>query len=145
MIPILKKGSQSRSLILNISSAARFGNPYISLYSASKAYVTSLSHTIARECKAFSIPIDCLLIVAGEVRTPGNRAGYAKGTPSAAEYAKIALERVDKAIALGMLEIAPFWTHAIQLAVASVVPESILSSTAVKMAEGKRDAFAKMQ
>jgi 17beta-estradiol 17-dehydrogenase / very-long-chain 3-oxoacyl-CoA reductase len=145
MMPILKKSANPGSLILNVSSGARFGIPYLSLYSATKAYVSSFSHTISRECKAFQSPIDCLLIVPGDVRTPANHAGLPKGTPLAGEYAKIVLDRVDKAVARGMLEISPFWKHAVETTLMSSLPEHMLLSTMVKIAEGKRDAFAKAQ
>lgn len=145
MLPILKAYASPRSLILNLSSGARFGIPYLSLYSTTKAYISAFSHTISRECKAFGFPIDCLLIVPGDVKTPANHTGLPKGTPLAEEYTKITLDRVDKAVARGMLEISPFWKHHVQVVLQSSLPESILLPTLVKVIERKRDAFAKAQ
>jgi 17beta-estradiol 17-dehydrogenase / very-long-chain 3-oxoacyl-CoA reductase len=145
MIPVLERNAQPRSLILNTTSLGRFGIPYLSMYCATKAYVTGFSHTLTRECKAFDYPIDCLLIVPGEVVSQGNRIGYPKGAPLAGDYAKIVLERVDTAVTRGLLEISPYWKHALELTGLDWASESRLLSELLHIANRKKDAWAKVQ
>ncbi|KAH8701354.1 hypothetical protein GQ44DRAFT_717786 [Phaeosphaeriaceae sp. PMI808] len=143
MLPHLTSNAHPRSLILNITSAARFGLPYLSMYSATKAYVSGFSHALTRELKMFKQPIDCLLIVPADVVSDGNCIGVAPGSPHAEEYARCVLDRVDGAVAQGRLEISPHWKHAVELWLLGWLPESVAGPEASKVSKLKRDVWAK--
>ncbi|KAF2792050.1 NAD(P)-binding protein [Melanomma pulvis-pyrius CBS 109.77] len=145
MLPLLTRNAQPRALILNITSAARFGLPYLSMYSATKAYMTGFSHALTRELKLFKQPVDCLLIIPGDVLSDGNCIGVEPGSPTAMEYAQCVLERVDGAISQGRLEISPFWKHAIQISILGWLPESLTAPELAKVSTLKRDVWAKEQ
>lgn len=145
MLPILTKNAQPRALILNITSGARMGLPYLLMYSATKAYISGFSHALSRECIYFNYPIDTLLIVPGEVLSDGNRHGVPSGSPTAAEFAKCVLERVDGAVARGLFEIAPWWKHALEMGMMDWVPERFLAKELVRIMEEKSRGFAKEQ
>jgi 17beta-estradiol 17-dehydrogenase / very-long-chain 3-oxoacyl-CoA reductase len=143
LLPYLSRNAQPRSLILNISSAAREGMPLLSVYSATKAYVSAFSHALSRELKALKEPVDCLAIVPGDVASDGNSAGVTPGSPTAGEYARCVLERVDGAVAQGRLEISPNWKHALQIGLLSYLPEFLSGAELVKVMYLKKDAWAK--
>ena len=142
MISILEKNAQPRSLILNIASQAYIGLPYISMYSATKGYICSFSKALTRELRLFKTPIDCLLIIPGDVHSDGNRLGVTPGSPYAGEYAKMVLERVDGAVARGLLELSPYWKHAVQSAILEYLPEHVVAREVLKVVEGKKNALA---
>jgi 17beta-estradiol 17-dehydrogenase / very-long-chain 3-oxoacyl-CoA reductase len=145
MLPILTKNAQPRSLILNVSSGARTGIPYLSMYSATKGYVTSWSHTLTREFRYLGHPIDCLLVVPGDVVSHGNNVAVTPGSPHADEFAKMLLDRVDGAVGRGLLEISPYWKHALQMVLLDWLPEGVRAPELVKVIEERRVLSAKQQ
>ncbi|KAF2708647.1 NAD(P)-binding protein, partial [Pleomassaria siparia CBS 279.74] len=122
MLPQLTRNAAPRSLILNMTSASYIGLPYLSMYSATKAYMRGFSHALSRELKLESKPLDCLLIVPGDVLSDGNCVAVEAGSPDAKTYARYVLERVDGAIERGLLEISPWWKHALQIMVIGWLP-----------------------
>lgn len=143
MLPLLEENASPRSLILNIASGARFGMPYLMGYSATKGYVTAFSHTLTRECKVFNYPIDCLLIVPGDVLSTGNNLGLLPGSPRAEPYAKLVLQKVDMAVKRGYLEMSPYWKHALQVESLNWVPETLLRDEGVKITKMKKEVYDK--
>jgi 17beta-estradiol 17-dehydrogenase / very-long-chain 3-oxoacyl-CoA reductase len=143
MLPLLMKNASPRSLILNITSGARFGMPYLMGYSATKGYVTAFSHTLSRECKVFNYPVDCLLLVPGDVISTGNRLGNLASSPQAAPYAKLVLQKVNIAVERGYLEMSPYWMHALQIETLNWLPESLVRTEGMKLSKLKKEAYAK--
>lgn len=143
LLPHLSRNAQPRSLILNISSAAREGMPLLSIYSATKAYVSAFSHALSRELKVRKEPVDCLAIVPGDVASDGNCVGLTPGSPTAGEFARSTLERVDGAVAQGRLEISPNWKHALQIGLLTYLPEFVTGPEFTKIMYSKKDAWAK--
>jgi 17beta-estradiol 17-dehydrogenase / very-long-chain 3-oxoacyl-CoA reductase len=144
LLPHLTRNAEMlgcRSLVLNVASGARVGLPYIIVYNATKGYITSFSHTLTRELNYLNAPIDCLLIVPGDVRSDGNCHGVAKGSPHGVDYGRMVLERVDGAVKRGLLEISPYWVHAIQIWMLDRLPEVVRASELAKVMEGKRGAY----
>ncbi|KAF2648900.1 NAD(P)-binding protein [Lophiostoma macrostomum CBS 122681] len=144
LLPHLTRNAKTlgcRSLVLNVASGARVGLPYVTLYCATKGYVSSFSHTLTREFKYLNSPIDCLLIVPGDVHSDGNCHGVAKGSPRALEYGKMVLERVDGAVQRGLLEVSPYWVHALQIWMLDRLPESVRGRELARVMEGKRGAY----
>jgi len=146
MVPTLTASSalptspkSNRSLILNMSSGARDGIPWQSMYSGAKAFNAGFSMSIAREFKATGVPIDCIAIVPGDVLTDSNYTGLGAWSPDATQYGEILLDRVAGAVSRRRLWMSPYWLHAVQIALMDWIPESILGNIlADKMIEKKR-------
>jgi 17beta-estradiol 17-dehydrogenase / very-long-chain 3-oxoacyl-CoA reductase len=143
LLPHLSRNAQPRSLILNVASGAREGMPLLTIYSATKAYVSSFSHALSRELKLLKEPVDCLCIVPGDVASDGNCVGLTPGSPTAGEFARCVLERVDGAVAQGRLEISPYWRHALQLGLLSFLPEFMAGPEFARIMCTKRDVWAR--
>lgn len=147
MIPILCKNSKlagdRRGLILNVTSQAHIGMPLLSMYSATKGHVTALSRALTREFRAFGEPIDCLCIVPNEVLSQGNSVAP-RGSVVDVDYARICLERVDKAVDNGMTAVTPYWKHHLQVVAAEWIGEARLATEVMKALEIKRDGLAKI-
>jgi 17beta-estradiol 17-dehydrogenase / very-long-chain 3-oxoacyl-CoA reductase len=144
MIPHLTSNSKAlgcRSLVLNVTSAGRIGLPLMMMYGSTKGYVSTFSHTLSREMKLFDEPIDCLLIVPGDVISTGNTKGMQPNSPFADDYAKTVLDRVDGAVARELLEISPYWKHALQVTAFEWLPEHIIRKELWKVMIKKKDAW----
>ncbi len=135
-------GSRSgRSLIINLSSGALLGLPWLSMYSATKAFNASFSASLSRELKATGQAVDCIAIVPGDVVSDSNNIGLGKGSPTASEYGKMILDRIDGAVARGRVMISPYWLHALQILALDFLPESILQQAVTDNMLFKRRAY----
>ncbi|CAJ2511336.1 Uu.00g069610.m01.CDS01 [Anthostomella pinea] len=146
MLPTLSRSS--RSLTLNVTSAARVGMPWLSLYSATKAYNAGFSTSVCRELRAAGrTDVDCLLLaVDGDVVSQGNRLGLApEGSILAKDYARMALERVDSAVRRGMVQLNPYWKHELLFAIMPWVPESAVQAAVTEQITQKKEGFYKLQ
>jgi 17beta-estradiol 17-dehydrogenase / very-long-chain 3-oxoacyl-CoA reductase len=133
VLPILKINASPRSLVINISSVGRLGMPYLSIYSATKAYNAAFSASLTREFRIFNTPIDCLAIVPGEVHTDGQR--FAAPSPSAKRFASAIVSCVDEAVRRKLVECTPYWLHALQFIALEWLPEDVLTRESVKTTE----------
>ncbi|KXX73454.1 Very-long-chain 3-oxoacyl-CoA reductase [Madurella mycetomatis] len=103
MLPLLSANRQEgeRSLILNLSSAARHGFPWIVMYSAAKAFNYSFSAALARELEddPATAHIDCLAVVPGEVQSQSNNLAPPGSAPTSDVYGSAVAEMEgDKAV-----------------------------------------------
>ncbi|TQN70137.1 Very-long-chain 3-oxoacyl-CoA reductase [Colletotrichum shisoi] len=145
MLPILARNGPS--LVLNVGSFATEGLPGLVMYSAAKGFVKSFTRALAREMKAEKSPVDVLYLGIGEVRTNINdvvvRPGSPEvrpGSPEARPFAKAAMDRVGRAAQRGMLEVTPWFMHAVQVAVSGCTPERLWSKKIRETLEEKRVA-----
>ncbi|KAI6382643.1 hypothetical protein MCOR25_000643 [Pyricularia grisea] len=146
MIPVLRRNvepSGGRALVLNVTSQAHLGMPLLSMYSASKGHVTALSAALTREFRVFGEPIDCLCIVPNEVRSQGNSVAP-PGSVVDVDYARMCLERVEKAVDSGMTAVVPYWKHYLQAVAAGLIGEERFTVEVMKAMEAKRDGLAKI-
>ncbi|KEF51018.1 uncharacterized protein A1O9_12944 [Exophiala aquamarina CBS 119918] len=150
MVPTLSASSalstsprSNRSLILNMSSGARSGIPWQSIYSATKAFNAAFSMSIAREFKATGVPIDCIAVVPGDVLTDSNYTGLGAWSPNANQFGEMLLNRVAGAVGRRRLWMSPYWLHAIQIAIMEWIPEPILCSLLADKMLDKKRMFAK--
>ncbi|KAH7026332.1 uncharacterized protein B0I36DRAFT_330404 [Microdochium trichocladiopsis] len=126
LMPVLL--SQPRAVVINLSSGARLGLPLLPLYSSAKAYVDTLSHCIDREARIMGHNIRSISIAPGDVISQANHFGpFPALTPTAQEYARNAVRKMDAAISRGMLRMHPDWTHELQDGIAAMLPESLLT------------------
>lgn len=117
LLPLLRK----KSLILNVSSyTALFPPPYLAVYAATKAYNNAFSIALQRERD--DLEIICLLT--GSVNTGANKKEVTFMRPDSRTYAKAVLNIVG----CGRKSIMPYWPHAIQTFVMSLLPERLLDN-----------------
>ncbi|MDN5288150.1 MAG: 17beta-estradiol 17-dehydrogenase / very-long-chain 3-oxoacyl-CoA reductase [Mucilaginibacter sp.] len=115
----------SPSLILNVSSyAGLFPPPYLAVYAGTKAYNTAFSISLARELENTEV----ISLITGSVNTGSNTKPVKFMRPSAATYAKHILSIVG----CGKKSIMPYWPHAIQTFLISLLPERMIDNATKK-------------
>ncbi|MGF6850149.1 17beta-estradiol 17-dehydrogenase / very-long-chain 3-oxoacyl-CoA reductase [Chitinophaga sp. W3I9] len=108
-------------LILNVSSyAGLFPPPYLAVYAGSKAYNNAFSISLARELEN----VEVISLITGSVNTGTNKKPVTFMRPAAATYAKHVLAIVG----CGRKSIMPYWPHAIQTFLISLLPEKLIDS-----------------
>ncbi|KAK1751067.1 hypothetical protein QBC47DRAFT_464276 [Echria macrotheca] len=153
VLPILtssKKSKDDRALILNLSSVGKMGLPFLVMYGATKAFDYAFSTGLARELEGDeeTAHVDCLAIVPGEVRTQTNAAASPSRAPTADEFGRAIVDKVDGALARGRRELRPDWRHDLTVAMMDNVFSEGFLSWSVRQdlldkkakTEGKKDA-----
>lgn len=130
-------------LVLNVSSIASYGFPYLSVYSATKGYVDSFTRALEAECSVEKPGAKVMGLRVGQVKTAGLDVAESLFVPSARRMARAGLNRVGcgKTIVWGY-----FW-HWIQGLWFGVLPRWVLMriTTAKLMALKEDEAKAKMR
>ncbi|KAM5343932.1 hypothetical protein ACJ41O_012469 [Fusarium nematophilum] len=139
LTPVL--ASNGPSLMLNISSAAKMGIPFVAPYSACKGFIVSLSKALQREVRSAGMPVDVLCIIPGDVESQANKISLTPGTPTSRRYARCVMDRCGRAIARGWTEIAPWWPHALQIGLMEYMPEGLLQKALVQTFEQKKKDY----
>jgi len=117
LLPLLRKPS----LILNVSSyAGLFPPPYLAVYAGTKAYNNAFSVSLSRELE----DVEVISLLTGSVNTGSNTKPVSFMRPSAATYARQVLARVG----CGRKSIMPYWPHALQTFLISVLPEKMIDN-----------------
>lgn len=112
VLPLMK----DPGLILNISSyAALMPPPYLAVYAGTKAYNNAFSIALARELENVKV----MSFIVGSVHTASNKKPVTFMRPSAATFAKHVLKKVGS----GKKRIIPYWPHALQIFLISLLPE----------------------
>ena len=142
-VPVLARNCPG--LILNISSGGQIGVPYMVMYSATKGAVTSFSKALAREMKAEGMPIDVLAVIPGDVQSKSQPIPTAWNVPSSRAFAQATLDRIGSAVDRGMLELIPYWPHAILLSIMGIMPERLRQLALVRAMKEKMEWFDKHQ
>ncbi|EKV18892.1 Short chain dehydrogenase/reductase, putative [Penicillium digitatum PHI26] len=127
-------------LVMNVSSVAAFGLPYISIYSSTKGFVDSFTKSLRAEFAAEGKKVEVMGLRVAEVKTAGYNVKSNLFVPEARVLAAAALDRVG-----GGQEIvwAYFW-HWLQGLSFEYLPRWILMKiTAMKMKEIRVDLDAK--
>lgn len=146
LLPILsRKPSRPgrRSLIINTSSGSWIGLPWLTLYSATKAFNRSFSHSLARELEQSveSQHVDCLALVPGDVVSQSNVCGVEKGAPNAAQYGKWVVRTVDGAVKRRMRDLVPYWKHDLQYRILGWLDDHTLTREVAKVVRKKKVAW----
>lgn len=116
---LLPQLSRQPSLILNVSSyAGIYPPPYLAVYAATKAYNNAFSVSLSRELDNTEV----ISLITGSVNTGSNTKPVTFMRPSAATYARHILSIVG----CGRKSIMPYWPHAIQRFIISLLPEKII-------------------
>lgn len=139
MIPILQKNEPS--LMINLSSGGMLGMPMVAMYSGTKGFVASISKALTWEAKAKGGKIDVLAILPGDVETQCNYTALTPGSPNWKQFGKCILDIAPRAVSRGILEISPYWPHALQLAFLQSIPTWLYGKIMIDSFEGKRKIF----
>lgn len=125
LLPVLEKNGPS--LVMNISSLASYGIPFIPVYSGSKGFVDSFSHSLRAEMKADKKDVEVLCVRVGSVKSQGNDVELSLSTPDSRTMAAAALNRVGSG---GM--VVGYWGHAIPELSTTLLPRSIMTGLLIK-------------
>lgn len=131
LLPILEKNAHS--LIMNISSFASIGMPWLSIYSSSKGYVDSFSRALSAEMRAEERKKK------GDVRTGNHDVEAGVFTPTARQMARAALGRVG----CGRSLVCGYWGHAVRIGFVEWLPERVVWALGTKVLRGRKDAEEK--
>ncbi|KAL1988805.1 hypothetical protein VTN96DRAFT_7689 [Rasamsonia emersonii] len=108
LLPILQKNAPG--LIMNISSAASVGMPWLTIYSGAKGFVNSFSNALAVEMRAEGQDIEVMDVIVGSVKTAANDVEEGFFIPTGWTMASAALDRVG----CGWLMAWGYWRHRVQ-------------------------------
>ena len=116
------------ALVLNVSSyVGAFPPPYLAAYAGAKAFVTAFSSSLAREVES----VEAISLMTGSVHSAGNKKPVTFLRPDSATYAKSILSVVG----CGRLSVFPYWPHAVQAWVFSLMPRRMLERAMKKALE----------
>jgi uncharacterized protein len=136
-LPVLK--SQGKSYILNIASSAAYqAVPYLSLYSATKAFVLSFSRGLQQELKKTSVSVTC--ISPGSTDTGfASRAQLGEKGLKTAEKVNMTPEAVAaisvKSMLSGKTEVIVGFINKVGAFLVWLLPKKLVETTAMKIYE----------
>eukprot|EP00597_Dinobryon_sp_UTEXLB2267_P006867 CAMPEP_0170085646 /NCGR_PEP_ID=MMETSP0019_2-20121128/20477_1 /TAXON_ID=98059 /ORGANISM="Dinobryon sp., Strain UTEXLB2267" /LENGTH=219 /DNA_ID=CAMNT_0010302211 /DNA_START=332 /DNA_END=991 /DNA_ORIENTATION=- len=135
LIPILKKSTIKRPIVVNISSlTSQMVMPMLSVYAATKAFEEHWSVGLAAELEPFNIDVICL--------RPGLTVSRMSGITDASFFCPSAKDMAYaclRMIGCGEQSVAPYWPHALLDGINSWVPNSLAWPIVRKMHQEKRD------
>ncbi|KAK5999521.1 hypothetical protein QM012_005374 [Aureobasidium pullulans] len=118
LLPLLSKNSPT--LVMSTCSITGFrGLPYLSVYSASKAFNYALNQSLVSELKAENSGVEALAIVIANVVSGGNKTTEGAFTCTGLQMAEFSLDRVG----CGQAAVFGWWRHAVQWWCMSLLPE----------------------
>jgi 17beta-estradiol 17-dehydrogenase / very-long-chain 3-oxoacyl-CoA reductase len=82
---------------------------------------------LARECRTIGQAVDVVAVLPVEVATEATASTVPRGTPNSREFGKAMMNYAPRAAAKGVLELCPYWPHAVQMAVMEMLPECAFS------------------
>lgn len=124
---------QPNSLILNVSSyAGLLPPPYLAVYAATKAYNNAFSISLSREMEN----VEVISLLTGSVNTGSNTKPVSFLRPSAEKYAKAVLGIVG----CGKQSIMPYWPHAVQTWMISLLPAKLIDRATKAALEKELDS-----
>ena len=138
LLPVLEKNGPG--LIMNVSSTASFGMPYLPVYSGTKGFVDSFSRSLDAEVKADGRDLEVLAVRVGSVKSQGNDVELSLSTPGSRTMAAAALNRVGSGFPL----VFGYWGHALPGLTLDWIPRNVVVAMLAKTMRGlKRDMEAK--
>ncbi|KAI9932237.1 hypothetical protein ASPWEDRAFT_39888 [Aspergillus wentii DTO 134E9] len=139
LLPILEKNGPG--LVLNISSIAAWGMPFVALYSGTKGFVDSFTRAIEAEVKANGKNVEVLGLRVGSVQSQGNDVDTTLFIPTSRNMAAAGLQRVG----CGQPIVTGYFWHAIQNISFLVLPRSFLLDVTAKTMRSLRQAAEEKQ
>ncbi|KAF9883900.1 hypothetical protein FE257_002694 [Aspergillus nanangensis] len=128
------------ALILNISSIAAYGFPYLTMYSASKGLINSFTASVSAELALDKTGVKMLGLIVGNVSSQGNQSPVSLFTPSSRQLARSALGKTGCAGPM----VWAYWPHSLQGLIFWVLPRwMIVRISAAEMGKLKEMAHSK--
>jgi 17beta-estradiol 17-dehydrogenase / very-long-chain 3-oxoacyl-CoA reductase len=143
MLPTLARNGPS--LIANMSSGAQVGIPWLVMYSATKGFISSFTLALCRELRADTLPISCINLIPGDVRSFQHQAPLAWNVPSSRAFGEAVVRGMSNAVDRGYLEWSPFWVHGVMLEILEWVPEWVRQAALRDEIRKKRRMFDKVE
>lgn len=143
VLPFLPR--KSPSLIMNVSSGADVGMPWIVIYSGTKGFVTSFSKALAREMKMEGLPVEVVALTMGDVQSGSNTTPLSWKAPSSRGFARATLDRIGRAAGDIPHVLAPYWAHALMLGGFDYLPEQAKQSVLDEELRAKGRRFDKAE
>jgi 17beta-estradiol 17-dehydrogenase / very-long-chain 3-oxoacyl-CoA reductase len=136
-------GTNERSLIVSLSSAAHIGLPWLVMYGATKAFNRAFGAGIARELASdpATAHVDSVVVTPGEVLSQGNCRGVPAGAPTAERFGRDVVRKVDGAVSRGWREMHAHWWHGVEAALAGIAPEKALTDGVTDQVAAKKEAW----
>jgi short-subunit dehydrogenase len=134
LVPVLEANGVP-GLILNVSSAAAFGLPYITVYSGSKGFVESFTGALSAEMKAEGKMIEVMALKSAEVQSGGYDIPTSLFVPTARMLASAGLNRVG----CGREIVWAYFWHWVQGISMDVLPRWVLMKFSVAKLKGIRE------
>ncbi|KAI4718155.1 NAD(P)-binding protein [Aureobasidium sp. EXF-10727] len=133
LLPILSKSSAS--LIMSTCSITGFrGLPYLSVYSATKAFNYALHQSLSSELAAEGSGVQALAIVIANVVSGGNKTEEGMFTCTGLQMAEFALQRVG----CGQAAVFGWWRHAVQWWCMGLLPERVTEKVLIGVMKERR-------
>lgn len=115
------------SLVINVGSMADLGNPWLTVYSGSKAFLMTWSKALAREMNAEKRDVEVIGIETAKVTGVGGRQDPATlFMPDAKTYAAAVLDRVGCGRA-GQVVLNGYWSQGVMRAFMLRIPDWLAS------------------
>jgi 17beta-estradiol 17-dehydrogenase / very-long-chain 3-oxoacyl-CoA reductase len=130
------------SLIMTLGSMADYGNPWISMYSGSKAFLMSWCRALAREMQLEGRDIEVLGILTGEVTDCAhNKRPATLIMPDARTYARAVIDKVG----CGKMVVNGYWVQGILKALVDRLPAPIVTSMLIDAMRRQKRQHEKAQ
>ena len=130
------------SLIITLGSMADYGNPWISIYSGSKAFLLSWCRALAREMKLEGRDIEVLGILTGEVTDCAhNKRPATLRMPDAKSYARAVVDKVG----CGEMVVNGYWFQGIMKALVDRLPASVVTTALINAMRQQKREYEKAQ
>lgn len=139
LLPVLKRNGPS--LVINVSSAASYGMPYLTVYSGSKGFVDTFSYALQAEMTATKANTEVLALRVGNVQSQGNITETDFFTPTSRVMARAGLARVG----CGRTLVWGYWPHALYTSLLDIFPRSFMVPMIVNALDAKRSYAAAKQ
>ncbi|KAK2733942.1 hypothetical protein FQN57_001925 [Myotisia sp. PD_48] len=126
LIPFLdhsgdENNNRQPSLILNMASLAAQGSPYVTVYTATKAFAETFTKSLEMEMQVEQKHIDVRALLVGEVGSGSHVVDETFLTPSAANYASAAMKRLGS----GEVVTAGCLGHWLAASMVAIIPRSV--------------------
>jgi 17beta-estradiol 17-dehydrogenase / very-long-chain 3-oxoacyl-CoA reductase len=123
------------SLVINCCSLAEIGLPWMTVYSATKAYMTAFSKALDTEMKGNGWAVRVIASVIGDTDSPGHQVGTNLFTPDSDDMARMVIESADKSTSVVQ---CPFWGHWLQWVLCMCQPHWLLQLGTIQNLKGTR-------
>ncbi|KAH6677199.1 short chain dehydrogenase/reductase [Halenospora varia] len=119
LLPLLTQHKSANSLILNTGSNSHTGMPYMSVYSATKAYLSAWGNALSIEMQSEGLQnVEVLTVLSGNTQSGQDTRAASLFRPTSRTFARAALAKVGcgRAVVVGY-----FW-HGLQAVVMDLMP-----------------------